>query len=120
MIKLAKKFYPIYSLHIVSWQIKLLKDSDWKKKLQKIALTLCPKHNYSIQILLQSPNPPSRENVESYKSMIGGRWTGILNPWINTRDMEINQDLKRLEYNVQDVDYVRKLYSTIICSNVNY
>jgi len=118
MIKLAKKLYPIYALHIVSWQIKLLKNSKWKKRLQKIALTLCPKHNYPIQMLLQSPNPPSREDVESYRSMEGGRWTGILNPWINDRDINFIVDPKRLQWNVQDVDYVRKLYSTIYCLDI--
>ena len=118
MIKLANKLYPIFSLHIVSWQIKLLRDSKWKKRLQKIALTLCPKHNYAIQLLLQSPNPPSLEDIESYKSMRGGRWTTILNPWINDRDLRINEDLDTLEWNVQDVDYVRKLHSTISCFSI--
>ena len=59
------------------------------------------------------------ENVFGYKSMQGGRWTGILNPWINDRDMEIITDPKRLEWNVQDVDYVRKLYNTSACTPIS-
>ncbi len=116
--KMAKKFYPIYSLHIQSWQYKLLKDSKWKKRLQKVSLEICPKHNYVIQLLLNSPNPPTQEQVEGYESMKGGRWTGILNSWINDRNIEVNKDKESLKYNVLDVDYVRKLYYTISCSDI--
>lgn len=118
MVKLTKKFYSISALHIMSWQIRVLKDSKWKKRLQKIALTICPEHNYVVQLLLQSPNSPSRENVESYRSMEEDRWTGILNSWINDRDINFIKDPKRLEWNVQDVDYLRKLYSTVSCFNI--
>lgn len=111
----AKMFYPIYALQIQAWQIRLLDDCKWKKRLQKVALELCPKYNYAIQLLLESPNPPSEEDVLGYKSMKGGRWGGILNTWINDRDMKINKEPELLTYNVMDVDYVRKLFYTIPC-----
>jgi hypothetical protein len=116
--KLTKKFYPIFALHIQAWQYKLLKDSKWKKRLQKVSLSICPKHNYAIQLLLDSPNPPTQEQVDGYKSMTGGRWTGILNPWLNDRNLEIQKNPERLEYNVMDVDYLKKLYYTIQCSDI--
>ena len=114
----AKLFYPIYALHISAWQIKVLPDSKWKKRLQKASLKVCPEHNYVIQMLLNGPKP-SEENVMGYDSMHGGRWTGILNTWINDRDIGKIKDPKRLEYNVMDVDYVRKLYNTIQCEPIS-
>jgi hypothetical protein len=115
MIKMAKRFYPVYALHQQAWEIKLLPESKWKKRLQKVALELCPKHNYVIQLLLDSPNRPSKENIDSYKSMTSFRWSGILNSWLNDRYMVIIDDPKLLEYNVLDVDYLKKLYYTISC-----
>jgi hypothetical protein len=114
--KLIKKLYPIYALHIQSWQIKLLPDSNWKKRLEKAALGLCPEHNYAIQLLLRDPFRPSKEDVENYKSMRGGRWTGILNPWINDRDIHIETNKERLEYNIMDVDYLHRLYNSVSCT----
>ncbi|HRT03643.1 MAG TPA: hypothetical protein P5513_06870 [Candidatus Diapherotrites archaeon] len=118
MIRIAKKFYPIYALHINSWQIRLLPESKWKKRLQRIALSICPKYNYVIQLLLDSPNRPSKEAIESYRAMTGGRWTGILNTWINDRDIHIIEDPKLIEFNNIDVDYLKKLFYTISCKKI--
>jgi len=115
IINLAKLLYPTYALHIQAWQLYLMPDSKKKRKLQKICLDICPAHNYVIQMLLGANKMVLRDNVFNYKSMRGGRWTGSLNPWINCRDMNIITDPKRLTANVQDVDYVRKLYNTIQC-----
>lgn len=118
--KVVRLMYPIYALHIAAWQIKVIDgDSKLKKALQKASLTICPKHNYVVQMLLNSPDKPSEENVMGYDSMRGGRWTGILNTWVNDRDISKIKDPKLLEYNVLDVDYVRKLYNTITCEPVN-
>ena len=117
--KLADKLYPIYALHIQAWQIKLLPESKRKRKLQEAALPICPEHNYVIQLLLNHPSKPSKEDVYGYKSMRGGRWTGVLNTWINNRDMFIEKRPERLEYNVMDVDYLRKLYNTAVCTPLN-
>jgi len=51
--------------------------------------------------------------------MTGGRWTGILNTWLNDRDIEIIKDPKLIEYNNIDVDYLRKLYYTISCTKID-
>ena len=117
--KVLKLFYPIYALHIHAWQLKVLKDSKLKRKVQLAALDICPKHNYVVQLLLDSPNPPTEEQVYGYKSMKGGRWTGILNTWVNDRDLSINKNKEELAYNVQDVDYVRKLHKTVSCTPIS-
>ena len=118
MVRMASMFYPIYALHQQAWQIKLLPESKWKKRLQKVALSICPKHNYVIQLLLDSPNRPSEEYIKSYKMMTGFRWSGILNSWLNDRDMRIIEDRQLLEYNVLDVDYLKKLYYSIQCKKI--
>lgn len=115
VIKLSNLLYPVYTLHQQAWRLYLLPDSKKKRKLQKICLDIAPKHNYVIKILLGDKESFTREDVWNYKSMTGSRWTGILNPWLNNRDMNIITDEKLLEFNVQDVDYVRKLYNTIQC-----
>lgn len=118
IIKLASLLYPIYALHNKSWQIYLMPDSKRKRKLQKICLDIVPKYNYVIKILLGDKESFTKEDVWNYKSMTSSRWTGILNPWINDRDMNIIKDEKLLEFNVLDVDYVRKLYNTIQCKKI--
>lgn len=116
MMKIAKKFYPIYALHQQAWQIKLLKNKWWKKALQKPLWKITPEHNYVIKILLDHPDYPTKEQVDGYKSMKGGRWTGILNPWKNDRNARIHKDPKLIEYNALDREYLRKLYYTISCN----
>lgn len=117
--KMTKWFYPIYALHLLAWQLKVIDgESKWKKRVQKAALELCPEHNYVIKLLLGYKNLVTQEQVDGYKSMVGGRWTGILNTWLNDRDVYIIEDPKRLEWNVQDVDYLNKLYYTIPCTPI--
>jgi len=111
----ARRLYPIYALHQHAWQLYLLPDSKRKRKIQTEALRICPKHNYVIQMLLGFKDIVNHDDVFEYKSMEGGRWTGILNPWINDRDTQIITNPERLTANVQDEDYVQKLYNTIQC-----
>ena len=113
MIKLASMLYPIYALRNLAWQIYLLPDSRQKKTLQKICLSISPRHNYVIKMLLGDKESFTKDNVWNYKAMTGDRWSGILNPWINNRDMDIITDEKLIEFNNIEVDYVRKLYNTI-------
>jgi len=115
--KWANRLYPIYALHQHAWQLHLLPDSKRKRKAQKIAFDICPKHNYAIQMILGFKDMVDPENVFGFKSMTGGRWTGILNPWINDRDMSMQTNPVRLTANVQDVEYVQKLYNTIHCTH---
>ena len=112
-IKFGNLLYPIYSLHQQAWKLHFLRDSKRKKKLQKICLDMAPEHNYVIKILLGDKKSFTKEDVYNYKSMTGSRWTGILNPQLNDRDINIITDEKLIEFNIQDVDYVRKLYLTI-------
>ena len=112
--KMSSLLYPVYTLHQQAWRLFLLPDSKKKSKLQKICLGMASKHNYVIKILLGDKESFTKEDVWDYKSMTGGRWTGILNPWLNDRALDIITDEKLLEYNVQDVDYVRKLYDVIV------
>lgn len=116
--KMTKLFYPIYALHFGAWKLKVLPESKLKKKVQKAMLPMCPKHNYVIKILLGYKDLVTQEEVDGYKSMTGGRWTGILNTWLNDRGLEINKNKDRLKCNVQDVDYLKKLYYTISCSDI--
>jgi len=104
-----KLYYPTYALIIGAWKIKMLPDGKWKKKLQKQALRLVPKHNYLIQILLDSPNMPTQEIIDGYEPM-NSRWGGILNVWKNDRDLQKIIDPVRLEYNVMDVDYLKVVW----------
>jgi len=116
--KWAKRLYPYYALHISAWQLYLLPDSKLKRKAQKICLDITPKHNYVIQMLLGYKDMVNPDDVFEFKPMKGGRWTGILNPWINDRSIHIITDPKLIESNVMVVDYVRKLYNTIQCENL--
>jgi len=115
MRRMVKLFYPTYALQWQAWQIKLLPNKWWKKALQKPLWKITPRYNYVIKILLDHPDRPTKEQVEEYKSMTGGRWSGILNPWMNDRDIRIIEDQKLLEFNVLDEDYLKKLYYTISC-----
>jgi hypothetical protein len=115
--KWAKRLYPIYALHIQAWQLNVLPDSKLKRRAEKIALDLCPKYNYVIQMLLGFKDLVPKEEVDNYKPMRGGRWGGILNPWINDRSMYIIDNPVWTEYNTLDVDYLKKLYNTIQCES---
>jgi len=113
LVRLAKMLYPIYALHNMAWQIYLLPDSRLKKSLQKICLKMTPRYNYVIKMLLGDNESFTKEDVWNYKAMTGDRWTGILNPWINDRDMDIITDESLIQDNNIEVDYVRNLYNTI-------
>lgn len=104
----VKLLYPIYALHNVAWQIKVLPNSWGKKLLQKICLKITPKHNYVIKMLLGDYKSFTSGDIDSYQPMRGARWTTILTPEINDRDVEIIKNPS--SYNNLDVDYLRKLY----------
>ncbi len=113
IVKLASKLFPIYALHILSWQLYLLPDSKRKRKLQKICLDITPKHNYVIKMLLGDKKTFTRDDVWNYKAMKRFRWTTILNPWINDRDLRMIEDEELIKSNNLEVDYVRKLYNIV-------
>jgi len=108
--KWSNRLFTIHALHLLAWQIYLLPDSWAKKLLQKMALEITPKHNYVIRMLLGAK--VSKQNVMRYQPMFGDRWTGILNPWINDRDLHIVvTDCELVRANCIDVDYVQRLFN---------
>lgn len=107
MNRLNSFFYPVYAMIQAAYQIRLLKDSIFKRGLVNILLKMTPKYNYAIQLLLGQY--VSKDDVYSYKPMTSWRWSVILNKYRNDRD--IGFQTKNIEYNVLDVDYIRKLYS---------
>jgi len=117
--KLAKKLYPMNNLHMLAWQIYFMPNSKLKTILQKICLKITPRHNYVIKMILGSKEKISKNKVNNYKPMTSYRWHGILNPWINEKDLDIITDENLLKANVLDVDYVRTLYNTIWCPPID-
>lgn len=116
----SSMLYPSYTITQNAWKIHYMKDSFSKRILKSLLLKIANKHNYVVRLLLDDPNMPTKEQVYSYKSMIGGRWDGILNPEINDRDLHIiSPDRypscdKLLKSNVLDVDLVRSIYENKI------
>ena len=107
--KWAKKLYPTYALLIQAWQVYYLPDSILKRGIEKMLLSMTPRHNYVIQLLLRKKDVP-KEDVYKYKMMTTGRWSSTLEPYINDRDLKIIDDPELLRYNRIEEDLVRKLY----------
>lgn len=107
--------YPNYTILQFAWQLYFLKNSRIKKLLVKMVSSIVQKHNYVIQLLLQTKNQPTSEQVYSYRSMKGGRWTSYLSSLTN-RDLNVikdkwpNEAKTLLKSNVMDVDLVRALF----------
>lgn len=115
--KWAKRLFPIFALHILAWQLYFLPNSKIKKLTQRICLGMTPKYNYVIKMLLGFKDKVNKEDIDKYKSMMGGRWTTTLNPQINNRYLILISDPKLIESNTLDIDYVKKLYNTIQCKS---
>jgi len=107
--KKCKLLYPVYALQQQAWQSRFY-EGEYKKKIQDVIYSITPTYNYVIKLLVDHPEGISEEDIMSYKSMKGGRWTGVMNIWWNDRALEINTNADQLKYNVQDVDYLRKLW----------
>ena len=102
--------YPSYTMTQYAWRLNFMKDSLYTKIMKKMLLKIANKHNYVVRLLLDDTSKPTQEHVYSYKSMMGGRWDGILNQQINDRDFYIITDEKLISSNVLDVDLVRTIY----------
>jgi len=109
--KVCKMLYPTYAMGWTAWQFRLLPDGWWKRQLQKQMRRIVPIHNYAIRLILDDKTV-TQEDVDSYKSMAGGRWSGNLNVWWNDRSLYIitPDDNILLSANVMDVDYLKKLW----------
>jgi hypothetical protein len=102
-----KIIYPIYSLLQTGFQLYVLPNSIGKRVMKKIGLWGTPNQNFVMKILFGGK--VSEKEVYLYKSMSGGRWSGILND-INDRNLRIITNPKYLEANVLDVDLLHALY----------
>ena len=116
MKKMGAMLFPSYTITQYAWKLHYMESSLSKKILKWLLLKISNKHNYVVRLLLEDKNKPTKEQVYSYKPMMGGRWDGILNPEINDRDMHLittekypNCD-KLLGANVLDVDLLRSVY----------
>lgn len=107
--------FPSYTMTQMAWKINFSKKSISKSILKWLLLKIVNKHNYVVKLLLDD-STVTKEQVYSYKPMLGGRWDGILNPSINDRDLHIIDGTRYANYeqllsaNVLDVDLVRKIY----------
>lgn len=101
--------YPTFTMAQTGWQFKFLPNKWWRERIQKQMRKIIPKYNYAIK-LLYNDKSVTKEDVYGYESMKGSRWTGNLNKWWNDRELVKIKDSKLLEYNVLDVDYIRKLW----------
>lgn len=109
----VKKLYPVYALHQKSWELRLIGDGPIIKLLRRIYLSATGKTNYVIRILLGDDKNVSEKDVIEYKSMVGERWSTSLEPYINDRDLRINDNKEQIKYNQLDVDYLKKLYYSL-------
>ena len=107
--KVCSLLFPTYALHQLAWQ-SCFYEGRWKKKIQDKIYSITPKYNYAIKLLVEHPEGITKEDIMSYKPMIGGRWSGNMNKWWNDRTLEIVTDEECIKYNVEDVDYLRKLW----------
>lgn len=91
--KIAGYLFPNYALMSLGNQIEILDNEWWKTKIRKAAWPLIPKYNYVGKLLFNHPDGVTKEEVETYKPMIGDRWSDILNPWINYgRNIHVLED----------------------------
>ena len=107
--------YPSYALQMVGWKLYVLDGFPLLKKThQAVYRPMVGKTNYIQQMLFglkpktQSAKVVLRLNIESYKAMKGGRWSGYLS---NRNDREMKILDPPFQYNNVDVDIARKLYN---------
>ena len=103
--------YPVYALKLIAFMLDVLPDNWWKRQIKRQSWSIIPKYNYALQLLLDSPNQPTLEDIQSYKSMKGDRWSQELNPLINPRTLEVIDDPVLLKYNRLDYDFIMALYN---------
>jgi hypothetical protein len=109
-LQLRKLLYPAYALNILSWQLYVLKDSWFKRLVQKLTLKITGKENFLMRLLLDDKNLPSFEDVYTYKMMTGGRWSAMLNE-TNDRDIRIITNLRLIRENRLEEDLLLRIYN---------
>lgn len=114
---LGSTLYPSYTMTQYAWRLYYAKNSLSKKILSWLLLKMANKHNYIVRMLLGDKVRPTAEQIFFYKTMMGGRWDGILNPEINDRDLHIITKSRypkdyddMVKCNLLDVDLLRAVY----------
>jgi hypothetical protein len=100
-------FYPVYAMKLTAVQLSTIENNKLADKCRASLGKMLPKYNYALKLLCGVP--VSKAEVDSYKSMIGDRWSGILNTWMNDRWMQIMPE-QYTGCNEVDKDYLKKLY----------
>jgi len=98
-----------YGTKLIATQLSILKNDIFNKFLKKFTLKLVSKYNFLQRLLLDDTENITEENINSYIPMSGDRWSGILDPWVNDRQLFFIHD-KYLRANVLDKDYLIKVY----------
>jgi hypothetical protein len=115
--------FPSYAMVQTAFKLNYAKPGLYKSIMSWLLLKITPRHNYLMRLLLNDKNVPTKEQVYGFKPMMGGRWSGILNPYINDRDMHImtKENYPKLDTllraNNLDVDLVRVVYENKIKNN---
>lgn len=107
--KVSKIIFPVYSLHIFSWQLHFLPGSWCRSWLQKLILWFNEPSNYLIRLLCNDKKILSEEI--DYQPSGSYRW-GTAYDLRNVRDIRIITDPEKLKANVLDRDLLWAVYET--------
>lgn len=103
-------FPPAFELKHKGFQLIVLPESKWKERIKKNNLKLVPSENFLLKLLFGGT--VTKEQVDSYQSMYGDRWSDELNPF-RTRGtlLEVITNKEHLEANVIDKDLLNYFYN---------
>ena len=105
-----KIYYPNYALKLTAFKLDLLGDNFWTRKIKHKTWSMIPCYNYLLQLMLDSPTQPTKEEIMSYRPMTGDRWADELNRWKSDTDIEIVKD-EYLGANELDRDLLIAVYN---------
>jgi len=94
-----------FAIQQMGWMLKVMPDSFGKRLLTRLYRPLIGKTNYVLKLLFGMK--VSREQVEAYQPMVGGRWSGYLSNR-NDRPLEILNPIPKV--NNLDKDLLIKLF----------
>lgn len=106
-----KLIYPIYAISQNAFILYVSPDCIGKTILNKIFLWNVDEQNFLLRIMFGAK--VNEDDIYSYKSMSGTRFTSYLSDLNDREWMYIITDPVRLEANVIDVDLLRKMYEKI-------
>lgn len=108
--KYRKLIYPIYALHLKAFMLYASNNSLGKWLLKRISLMGTDKQNFLLRLMFGGK--VKKEDVYSYKSMYGGRWSTSLND-LNDRFLKIISQEELIEENAIDKDILIKMYNNL-------